>query len=105
MECFKKIQAQLEEIYGVKTGLDVRDFVRSTPCLKKLGEMLVEQDIKNRDLNIALLFDRDVLAAFEPQSTTEPRTGLEKTSLGSRAFSVSFEEISHFVYLSFNHHQ
>lgn len=87
-----RIQKNLEEKYGAHTGLEVQDFVRSTPRLDNLGTLLVQQS--ESDLDLALLFDRDIFAAFEGQPGR-----IQK----NRALSVSFEEVSHFVYLSFNH--
>ncbi len=85
------MQIHLEETYGAKTGLQVKEFVRSIAKLDKLGSLVVQTQ-NNSDLDLALLFDRDILAAFDSSAT--PST---------RALSVTFEEVSHFVYLSFNH--
>ncbi len=93
MKFLSDIQKTLEENYGAFTGLDVRHFVREAPQLKELGTLLVEHEVHSDDLNVALLFDRDVL-----QAVNAGEKALEKRSL-----SVSFEEVSHFVYLSFNH--
>lgn len=85
-----EIQVFLEEIYGAKTGLDVRDFVRAIPNLESLGQLVVDQSEKGV-LDLALLLDRDILSSWEVSQPTP------------RALSVCFEETSHFVYLAFNH--
>jgi len=87
------LQRKLEETYGAVTGLDVTDFVRSVAGFRPLGQLVVEQ-APSSDLNVALLLDRDILAAWESRPTVEHP---------SRALSVVFEELSHFVYLAFNH--
>lgn len=94
MQFLYQIQSCLEECYGATTGLDVRDFVRESSGFGPLGELLVEQNDPD-DIGVALLFDRDVLAAWE---SSRPRV-----LPNSRQVSVPFEEVSHFVYLSFNH--
>lgn len=83
------IQLKLEESYGAHTGLNVCDFLVEVPNFAKRGELLIEQN--KEDINIALLLDRDILMAAK-ESTAKERT-----------FSVVAEEVSHFVYLSFNH--
>ncbi len=88
------IQSDLEEVYGAHTGLNVLDFLRTTSNLKQLGTLLVDQSSGDDDLNVALLLDRDILAAWNPQSVSP-----------NYALSVTFEEVSHFVYLSFNHNR
>lgn len=90
MKFLNEIQQRLEEHYGAVTGLDVCDFVRETENFSRLGELLVEQS--DFDLNVALLLDRDIFAAWAPRATPS-----------LRQLSVPFEEVSHFVYLSFNH--
>ncbi len=91
MKIFYEIQSFLEETYGAKTGLDVRDFIRPVAGLDNLGQLWVDQT-QNGDLDVAVLLDRDILAAWEKPQDLSPR-----------ALSVSFEEISHFVYLAYNH--
>lgn len=100
MKFFRNIQARLENIYGAKTGLNVLDFVRTTTDFPRLGEMLINQYETTRNLDLALIFDRDVLAACG-QSAEGADTAVPK----NRAYAVSFEEVSHFVYLSYNHHR
>ncbi len=95
MRFLRDIQIHLEEWYGASTGLDVGDFVVAAPNFGRLGELLVQDEAG--DLEIALLLDRDILAAWDPHG--EKSTAPEPT----RALTVPFEEVSHFVYLGFNH--
>lgn len=88
MRFLNDIQRAIEDTYGAATGLDVRDFVVPRADFKPLGSLLVAQ-LAQDDLDVALLFDRDVLAAFEGSAP--------------KAVAVSIEEVSHFVYLSYNH--
>jgi hypothetical protein len=86
-----RVQRHLEDAYGASTGLDIRDFVRTVPGLDALGQLLVSAD-EQRDLDLALLLDRDLFSAWSLGTRSAPR-----------AHSVVFEEASHFVYLAFNH--
>jgi hypothetical protein len=88
-----RVQRHLEEAYGARTGLDIRDFVRTIPGLDGLGRLLVHTDA-SRDLDLALLLDRDLFSAWSLGTGAQTRT-----------HSVVFEEASHFVYLAFNHHR
>lgn len=92
MQFLSRIQTFLEERYGARTGIDVRDFVRPIEKLDRKGEMLVEQASNEADLNLALLLDRDILSAWEAGRALAPAE-----------LAVPFEEVSHFVYLSWNH--
>ncbi|MEO5668956.1 MAG: hypothetical protein ABIR96_12925 [Bdellovibrionota bacterium] len=89
LETLHWAQTTLEEFYGAPTGLDVRDFVRTLPNFDELGRLHVEQDPRG-DIDLALLLDRDIFSAWESQRH-------------HRATSVICEEVSHFVYLGFNH--
>jgi hypothetical protein len=96
-----RIQTRLEEFYGARTGTDVRDFVRASPQLPGLGHLVVEQTREGEDVNLALLLDRDILDAWEAHALcrdTEFGPGLSPTDV-----SVPLEEVSHFVYFSWNH--
>jgi hypothetical protein len=90
LEALSWAQGTLEDFYGAKTGLDVRDFVRTLPDFPELGRLHVEQDLHRGDLDLALLLDRDLFSAWE-------------SSRHHRAVGVICEEVSHFVYLGFNH--
>jgi len=96
MRFLAQIQKMLEENYGAHTGLNVLDYVHMGSKIPELGKLLVEHDPKGEDLNVALLFDRDILAAWQPESTG---------THSLRNLSVPLEEVSHFVYLSFNHNR
>jgi len=102
MKFLSDIQLHLEDVYGAPTGLNALDFVRSTDNFSELGEMIVHQSQSSEDLDIALLFDRDVLDACG-HALGETQTDEPTNVSPSDALSVSFEELSHFVYLSFNH--
>lgn len=95
MKFFRDVQTALEAHYGAATGLDVSDFVRSVKGLDNPGQMIVQQIPESTDLDLALLFDRDFLSAWGAAEAVKQPSG--------DALSVVFEEISHFVYLSFNH--
>jgi len=82
------IQKEIEESYGASTGLDVLDFVIPRTDFRPLGSLVVSQASAD-DLDIALVLDRDIFAAYAASEM--------------RAVTVSIEEVSHFVYLSFNH--
>lgn len=97
MDFLHKIQLFLEEGYGAHTGIDVRHFVKAQNALKGSGKLLIEQEAETADLNIALLLDRDILAAWE--SWNSPA----RAQLSALDISVPMEEVSHFVYLSWNH--
>ena len=71
MNFLASIQNKLEDHYGAKTGLNVLDFIRSTPNLPGLGKLLVEQENEAGDLNIALLLDRDVLESWNGSSNSD----------------------------------
>jgi len=90
LEALHWAQCSLEEFYGAPTCLDVRDFVRTLPGFDELGRLHVEQDIARGDIDLALFLDRDIFAAWQVQKH-------------HRAASVLCEEVSHFVYLGFNH--
>jgi hypothetical protein len=94
MSFLKSIQGHLEDRYGAATGLNVEDFLRLHPGLPGLGELLVETQTEGPEvhLNLALLLDRDIHTAW--QSTQ---------NLREIEISVPFEEVSHFVYLCWNH--
>jgi hypothetical protein len=66
----------------------VNEFVRIIPGLNPRGSLWVEQQASSPDLNVAVLLDRDLFEAlpFEAPSV-----------------SVGLEEVSHFVYLNYNH--
>jgi hypothetical protein len=81
----KKTQEFLEERYGLKTGLDVRDFVKFVDACER-PQLLIQQGAE--DIDLALILDRDI----ETASTPSPQD-----------LSALFEEVSHFVYLAFNH--
>jgi hypothetical protein len=107
MKFLSEIQSALEDAYGARTGLDVRDFVIPRKDFKPLGSLVVAQDRPN-DLDVALFFDRDILEAFEASQRPEAFEASQKpealeASQHHRAVTVSMEEVSHFVYLSFNH--
>lgn len=95
MKFLKQIQDSLEEFYGAKTGLNVMDFVRPTEGNRRKGELLVEQNPQSEDINLALLLDVDILEAW--QSFSKPDK--------EEQVSVPIEEVSHFVYLAFNHNR
>jgi len=98
MKFLQQIQFFLEEQYGARTGLNVSDFVRITPKLDDLGKLIVEQDPSSNDINLALLLDRDIYAAYDNSKPSSSNNSY-------RWMSVSFEEVSHFVYLSYNHNR
>lgn len=89
-----QIQRDLEDHYGAYTGLSVHDFLSvSQEKLHDYGRMEVVQYDDHPDIDLRLLFDRDILSAWQTNQT--PRD--------PKPVSVVVEEISHFVYLSFNH--
>ncbi|MBS1985924.1 MAG: hypothetical protein JST16_17320 [Bdellovibrionales bacterium] len=90
------MQQSIERIYGAHTGIDVRAFVRSLQGLDLPGQLLVEQNSTGEDLNVALLLDRDILQAWESAAG-------KTQSLSAHEIAVPCEEVSHFVYLSWNH--
>ncbi len=96
MKFLQHIQQSLEEFYGAKTGLDIGEFIRTQNDFHGLGSLIVDQN-KPHDIELAVLFDRDLLTAWDPKA--EP---LEKHL---RSISVPFEEVSHFVYFAFNHNR
>jgi hypothetical protein len=89
----RQTQVELQEFYGAETGLDVRDFVRLLNKLDGHGKLLIDQNSSDHNVDLALLLDRDIAAAFE--------AGQSK----SQELAVAFEEVSHFVYFSFNHNR
>lgn len=91
LEALHWAQHALEDFYGARTCLDVRDFVRTLPDFDELGRLHVEQDLQRGDIDLALLLDRDFFSAWQSQQKDH------------RAASVICEEVSHFVYLGFNH--
>jgi hypothetical protein len=96
MKFLQELQQQLEETYGAFTGLDVLDFAKSAKGYPGLGELIIEQ--QGEDLNLAMILDRDIFEAWEcTQQNSSPAN--------HRYLSVPFEEISHFVYLGFNHNR
>jgi hypothetical protein len=97
LKALLNIQEKLEETYEFRTGLDVRDFVLSRENFSELGRLEVHQSKSEvADLDLAVILDRDLLSAY--------LNGSEDSRVStSRATSVVFEEISHFVYLAFNH--
>jgi hypothetical protein len=94
MNSLYSVQSFLEDIYGIKTQLDVRDFVRSIPKLDNLGKLIIDQT-HSTDPSVALLLDQDILSAWKSGQPTE----FDNT----RAYSVIVEELSHFVYFAYNH--
>ena len=106
MKFLSQIQHTLEDRYGAVTGLDVLDFVRTAPLVPGLGSLLVEQ-LMGHDLDIALLLDRDILAAWNPSPAgpIHPEADPSMGPFGKRSVSVPFEEVSHFVYLAYNHNR
>jgi hypothetical protein len=112
MKSLNAIQNQIEEIYGARTGLNVDDFVRPVKNFAGLGELLIEQE-SSGDLNLALLFDRDILAAWQQTNagsnnslSSNETPNLEPSqNQDHRPLSVTFEEVSHFVYLAYNHNR
>lgn len=93
MKHLEAIQKELERFYRVSTGLQVSDFVKVAEDLPEGGTLLVNQT-DSRDLELALVFDRDIEAAFHNQADTQAH---------QHSTSVSIEEVSHFVYLSVKH--
>jgi len=86
MQFLKSIQDQLEAKYGVSTGLDIRKFIQLKKDHPELGSLLIHQH--NDDIDLTVLLDRDIFEAW---------------NCSARAVSVPCEEISHFVYLGYNH--
>jgi hypothetical protein len=97
MTVFKNLQFFLEETYGVKTGLDVSEFIRPLPKLDSLGQLLIDQS-NDEEPSVALLLDRDIFEAWCSFSQSS-----EVSEKDSRRFSVVCEELSHFVYFGYNH--
>lgn len=100
LEKLRLSQALLEDFYGAKTQLNVCDFVRfvrTAQCDESVNkntspaQLLLKQDPDQKNIDIALLLDRDIFSA----SHSQPH----------RSWSILFEEVSHFVYLCFNHHR
>ena len=59
------VQLTLENAYDLETGLDVRDFVLPENNFKELGKLeVVQKTSPQNDLDLALIFDRDILSAF-----------------------------------------
>ncbi len=98
-KALRSLQEVLENYYSIKTKLDVRDFTIAEDNFQDLGRLLVEQSPSDpTDLDVALILDRDLFSAIQGAPNLD--------SAGSkRAYSVVFEELSHFVYLCFNHHR
>ncbi len=93
------VQLTLENAYDLETGLDVRDFVLPENNFKELGKLeVVQKTSPQNDLDLALIFDRDILSAFTGDLSADD-------DFQHRATSVVFEEISHFVYLAYNHNR
>ncbi|MBP7843879.1 MAG: hypothetical protein KA116_03625 [Proteobacteria bacterium] len=86
MLVLKQIQESLEKHYGLQIGSDVRDFVKYVETDR--SQLIVKQN--SEDIDLAILLDRDIFVDWknQPQNMAE-----------------TFEEISHFVYLAFNHLQ
>lgn len=99
MKFLEETQSFLESTYQASSQLCVSEFVRPLPKFTNLGTLLVEhvpsEGGEARDLNLALLLDRDLLGAWDPKR--------EPLEWSFRSAQVVFEEVSHFVYLGFNH--
>jgi hypothetical protein len=99
LDSLQRVQQVLEDSYDLKTGLDIRDFVLPESNFKELGKLeVVQKNSENNDIDLAVIFDRDILSAFNG-------SGQSDINLQHRATSVVFEEVSHFVYLAFNHYR
>jgi hypothetical protein len=92
MKFFRQIQNDLESLYQIKTNLDVSEFICSTKNFKSLGALWVNQD-NETDVSLRLMLDQDIFEAA--------LAGHQDPN--SLVHSVCFEEVSHFVYLSWNH--
>lgn len=97
----RSMQSLLEEFYGAPTALNVCDFVKvfsryeSQPDKQPFNDipaqLLLRQEKSSNDLDIALMLDRDIFSA--------------SGKIKHRSWAILFEEISHFVYLCFNHNR
>lgn len=81
----------------MNTGLDIRSFTKSVSTSTK-NQLLIDQhkyaNNDSEDVDLCLLLQRDVLSAFDPHSSQCPNK-----------IGILFEEVSHFVYFTFNHVQ
>jgi len=89
LDTLKYFQNLLEDFYGAKTNLNVCDFVKFVENPSKLASMQVLQHNERRDIDLAILLDRDIFSASRPKS--------------SMHWGIIAEELSHFIYLAFNH--
>lgn len=84
-----QLQQLLEEFYGAPTELNVCDFVKFCQSPDLPASLQILQDKIKGNIELTLLLDRDLFCASG------------KTSVNHAA--ILSEELSHFVYLAFNH--
>jgi hypothetical protein len=102
----RDLQCLLEELYGIETGADVRDYLVTCPMTLQALELdgpsrdieeklLVEEE--GHELGLALYLDADLL---ERLAALDPRKQLCEANIGD--FCTALEGISHFSYLAWN---
>lgn len=101
-----QLQEQLESLYGVQCGLDVRDFLISNPEIVEFVEPAAEgRDVQEKllvlqdgeDVDLALYIDAEVLEHLEAR---DPSTGVDRDNLAE--YWIALEGVSHFIYFVVN---
>ncbi len=87
----RELQSSLEDYYGAATKLNVCDFIRFEKQLERPAYLKIKQDSTTCDLELAILLDRDIFSASDCDT--------------SKHWRILAEEVSHFVYLAFNHNR
>ena len=102
----RELQQRLEDLYEVRTALDVNAFLVTDPRLAAIldtsrnardvpEKLLVQQG--EDELSVSLFLDEDLLRRLAEDS---PARRLHEGNLG--AFWTALEGVSHFVYLAWN---
>jgi hypothetical protein len=101
-----RLQRHLENLYEVRSGYQVADFLIDDPCLaRRLDRTRNPRDIPEKllihqdgdSLNLALYLDRDLLQRLADDDPTESLHGQNLHD-----FWMALEGISHFIYLTWN---
>jgi len=100
VQTLSRLQRGLEDLYRVKTGVDVEDYVISPdmrealvdPPARKSREQLLVADCED-EASIALFIDPSALANLQ---THDPSRSLGDHNLGD--FLLAVEGVSHFIY-------
>ena len=91
------VQNYLENYYNIKTNANIDDFTKIVGDSVNNQLLIDQQAYQNHsspDVDLLLLLQRDVLSAFDPHSPHCPHK-----------MGALIEEVSHFVYFTFNHLQ